>query len=249
MLVAEPSRRSVAGLGMAFALASCGGETRQSGACDLGQRIKEQLGDVDALDCGELVEDASVQQRSAARDCVLAAFHAKSSVQARGEAGRRRPWLGGRLCVRGGDALVSILHYDPGPIEGRKRPRMITGQACSALGELDDCDLSPSQELCLSCVQPIEQSLACQAPVEQGGCRAAGNYQAGKEGSYQPCCPGLSEVFQKSKLEINGAPTCGDLPLRVYACIEGSCGDGRCEAPENVPCGCKLDCPDVTPAP
>ncbi len=80
-------------------------------------------------------------------------------------------------------------------------------------------------------------------------CRQAGNYQAGKEGSYQPCCAGLVEVAQRSKAEVNGVLACGDPPLRVYACIEGRCGDGRCEAPENVPCGCVLDCPSVTPAP
>jgi hypothetical protein len=80
-------------------------------------------------------------------------------------------------------------------------------------------------------------------------CRRAGNYQAGKEGSYQPCCGGLVEVPQRSKAEVNGALACVDLPLRVYACIEGSCGDGRCETAENVPCGCALDCPGVQPKP
>lgn len=102
---------------------------------------------------------------------------------------------------------------------------------------------------------PVSRMDAAQTAVQStdagalAPCRQAGNYQAGKEGSYQPCCPGLVEVLQRSRAEVNGALACVDLPLRVYACVEGSCGDGRCEAPENVPCGCAVDCPSVTSAP
>jgi hypothetical protein len=40
-------------------------------------------------------------------------------------------------------------------------------------------------------------------------------------------------------------PQCLQEPLRVSACIEGQCGDGRCEAAEAVHCGCTLDCPSA----
>lgn len=89
------------------------------------------------------------------------------------------------------------------------------------------------------------------APDVDGGrepteCRGPGNYQAGKEGSYRPCCEGLNEVFQElPATDDRGARVCIAPPLRVYACVEGRCGDGRCEEPEAVPCGCAADCPDA----
>lgn len=35
-----------------------------------------------------------------------------------------------------------------------------------------------------------------------------------------------------------------DQPVgfRNYVCVEGRCGDGRCEVPEQAPCGCPQDC-------
>lgn len=74
-------------------------------------------------------------------------------------------------------------------------------------------------------------------------CRGQGHYQAGKEGSYLPCCEGLTEVFQLSPGENDDGPICTDPPLRVYACVEGTCGDGVCEVGEDVRCGCVDDCP------
>lgn len=74
-------------------------------------------------------------------------------------------------------------------------------------------------------------------------CRGQGHYEAGKEGSYLPCCEGLTEVAQLSPAEGDDGPVCTDLPLRVYACVEGTCGDGICEVGEDVRCGCVDDCP------
>ncbi|HEX4335494.1 MAG TPA: hypothetical protein VH062_06240 [Polyangiaceae bacterium] len=79
-------------------------------------------------------------------------------------------------------------------------------------------------------------------------CRGAGNYEAGKEGSYLPCCEGLQEVeqlqsaTQGDNLEHICAPAIG---VRKYACVAGRCGDGRCEPAESVPCGCVQDCPSA----
>ena len=77
-------------------------------------------------------------------------------------------------------------------------------------------------------------------------CRGPGRYEAGKEGSYRPCCPGLREVFYtKAAQGQDGAKVCISPPLRVYACVEGRCGDGVCEAGEAEACGCVADCPSA----
>lgn len=75
-------------------------------------------------------------------------------------------------------------------------------------------------------------------------CSGAGNYERGKGGGAANCCPGLNMVSQLAPVYAgnNQEPTCAQLPLAVFACIEGSCGDGRCEAPEAVHCGCLSDC-------
>lgn len=83
-------------------------------------------------------------------------------------------------------------------------------------------------------------------------CHGPGHYEAGKGGEYRPCCEGLTEVLQLGAAEGDDGPACVDLPLRIYACVEGTCGDGVCEVGENVRCGCANDCPDAAwgdPAP
>lgn len=74
-------------------------------------------------------------------------------------------------------------------------------------------------------------------------CHGPGHYEAGKGGEYRPCCEGLTEVLQLGAAEGDDGPVCVDLPLRVYACVEGTCGDGVCEVGEDVHCGCVDDCP------
>jgi hypothetical protein len=77
-------------------------------------------------------------------------------------------------------------------------------------------------------------------------CRGPGRYESGKEGSYRPCCSGLTEVsYQQAAYDINGVPGCWSPPLRIYACVRGTCGDGICEIGEAPACGCVADCPDA----
>jgi hypothetical protein len=57
------------------------------------------------------------------------------------------------------------------------------------------------------------------------------------------CAAGTHLVKQRAELfEDDGTETCSFTPVSVFVCLEGFCGDGRCEAPEAVPCGCSLDC-------
>jgi hypothetical protein len=77
-------------------------------------------------------------------------------------------------------------------------------------------------------------------------CRGPGRYEAGKEGSYRPCCAGLREVFYlTSASTADGTKSCVAVPLRVYACVQGRCGDGVCEVGEAEACGCVADCPSA----
>jgi hypothetical protein len=85
--------------------------------------------------------------------------------------------------------------------------------------------------------------LGCKSTVDD--CRGPGRYEAGKEGSYRPCCAGLTEVFYKKPAYVGGVPACAEFPLRVYACVRGTCGDGVCEAGEAPSCGCVADCRDA----
>jgi hypothetical protein len=83
--------------------------------------------------------------------------------------------------------------------------------------------------------------------LDAGECRGPGRYEAGKEGSYRPCCAGLTEVpYLKPAYEGPGlVPVCTSFPLRVYACVRGTCGDGICEEGEAPACGCVADCPSA----
>lgn len=81
--------------------------------------------------------------------------------------------------------------------------------------------------------------------ADAAACRPVGHYEAGKEGSYLPCCAGLREEFQQVAGQRGGAQerVCDDpVGFRNYVCVEGRCGDGRCEAPESLACGCTQDC-------
>ncbi len=77
-------------------------------------------------------------------------------------------------------------------------------------------------------------------------CRGPGRYEVGKEGGYLPCCAGLREVFYlTSGATADGTKVCVAVPLRVYACVQGRCGDGVCEVGEADACGCVADCPSA----
>jgi hypothetical protein len=80
---------------------------------------------------------------------------------------------------------------------------------------------------------------------DAAACRGAGRYEAGKEGSYRPCCPGFNEVPYPSPAYSGGEKVCWMPPLNVYACVRGTCGDGICEVGEAPACGCAADCPSA----
>jgi cytochrome c553 len=84
--------------------------------------------------------------------------------------------------------------------------------------------------------------------AEGGVCHGVGHYQVGKEGGYLPCCAGLHEALQQEAGETGDTREriCSDSVVhRNYVCVEGTCGDGRCEAPESIACGCPKDCPSA----
>jgi hypothetical protein len=112
----------------------------------------------------------------------------------------------------------------------------VSGKMCAQDGQ-DVCVLSADG------TEPRTSNTTSTAGI----CRGPGHYEAGKEGSYLPCCDGLREVAQLSPTRDDGnAPICNDgAPLRVYACVQGSCGDGVCEVGEDVACGCVDDCPNA----
>ena len=86
----------------------------------------------------------------------------------------------------------------------------------------------------------------CRQASESTRCRRKGRYQAGKEGSYLPCCDGLREVFwQTPATDAEGTNVCVEPMHREYGCVENECGDGRCEPGEDGACGCAADCPDA----
>lgn len=50
-------------------------------------------------------------------------------------------------------------------------------------------------------------------------------------------------VKQRAQLfDEDGTTSCSFTPVPELVCIDGFCGDGRCEPPEALPCGCSLDC-------
>ena len=61
-----------------------------------------------------------------------------------------------------------------------------------------------------------------------------------------PCCAGLFRLEVRVPHLVNGDQRAcfQDDPLS-FACLVGACGDGKCEAPEAVPCVCPPDCPSA----
>lgn len=140
--------------------------------------------------------------------------------------------------------LLALALLRCGGVTGRSE---CAGSAChdTAVSIDGSADPVPCPSLpCPSDTKWDELSCSCEEP----DCRGVGIYEAGKEGSYRPCCAGLNTVqeFKPASrgdaLEHVCAPPIG---VNRYACVEGSCGDGRCEAPEAEPCACELDCPSA----
>lgn len=61
-------------------------------------------------------------------------------------------------------------------------------------------------------------------------------------GGAPDCCPGLTEVHVLSRTTGASGVICSESVAATFICIEGTCGDGVCEAPENQRCTCPQDC-------
>lgn len=212
-------------------------------SCELGPEIARRT-HAQTVNCGAIGLAASLAERLSAQRC---AFEAASEG---------RPFQLSYALQDGDSTDTEFYSSLGGPLITIMR-RGDTGQVRTEISEFTGRGLSlllncePSaKKLCLELREYLESGLLCTASAYTSPCRGAGNYEAGKEGSYQPCCPGLREVFQKRAAQVGESAErmCIDLPLRVYACVEGRCGDGRCEAPEAVVCGCEADCPSASPS-
>jgi hypothetical protein len=109
---------------------------------------------------------------------------------------------------------------------------------------------------CATTVTPVADPGAAGAPSTpaagsgSAACVGPGRYEHdGKDAEpYRPCCEGLHEdLYQLAGWtgDLGTTPSCWSPPLRVYACVRGSCGDGVCEEGESAPCGCVKDCPSA----
>jgi hypothetical protein len=207
----------------------------------------------DAIDCGVLAVAASLEARTKAQRCVLDALAA-------GRAFKLIDWLqdneNGRGALAyawtGASQRVSVFDYTSnGPMypQAELRGNATLGETvCRTLETKSNCQVTPT-DLCLECVDLVESSLECSRPARgtPGKCLGPGNYGRGK--GYNPgfCCPGLREVMQQvpSYSGEDLEPICSFAIQPSFACIEGRCGDGRCEDAEAVRCGCPLDCPSA----
>jgi hypothetical protein len=84
--------------------------------------------------------------------------------------------------------------------------------------------------------------LAACASSQDVDCAGPGVYQRGKEGGAS-CCANLNEYYRLAASGSTNELTCQQpVGHAEFGCIEGRCGDGRCELGERGACGCTLDC-------
>ena len=81
--------------------------------------------------------------------------------------------------------------------------------------------------------------------VDAGSCSGLGNYPHGEDFGTPPCCPGLNRQEMRVPILIHENHACVQDDVMSFACTQGTCGDGRCEPPEGVPCVCPPDCPSA----
>ena len=212
-------------------------------SCELEPQVASIAG-ATAIDCGSLAIGADVAMRERAQRCVLEAQEGKHAYKLIVQVQGIDSSVSQGYASPGGAGFASALSYDSDPSGGSRLGALITEQSCRSLQRVPACQPSETT-ICLECLQTVESSIVCHGRSAGDACRGRGNYEAGKEGSYLPCCAGLREVFQQraSYRSEDNQRVCDQPPLRVYACIEGRCGDDRCEDAEAVPCGCSLDCP------
>jgi hypothetical protein len=188
--------------------------------CDLEAQLAYRVGGRAEVECGEVRSGAQVLD---AVRCVLDASAAKRTFALIVATDSSH-----RSAYAGGPRLHAVITSDGA---------VLRTATCDALALRPGCTPSAS-DLCLYCPAPIELSAEC-AVVTNDACNEPGNYS-----DAMPCCPGLRAVAQRSKVfGDDSLGSCVDGPLQLHACIEGSCGDGRCEPEEAVACGCALDCP------
>lgn len=234
----------------AWNAASC----RCEGHCDPFAELAARLGSSKPVDCGTLQVNALAADVLAARTCALDALAAKRPFQliewTEDDENRRTANL---YAYAGADGFVSVFGYLQ-----IKPPAMTISPANGELGlyeerckglQKDDDHMCASGAVCLACKDLVESSWTCDAPPAPGvPCLPVGTYARGKGPNPGRCCAPLREVSQMDAVSAtpDAARVC-EWPVHyaLFACVEGSCGDGRCEEPERVECGCKLDCADA----
>lgn len=199
----------------------------QRPTCDFQAALIARLGgSPPEIDCGKLTPAASATDATAASECVLGALAAgKTFALIQGEASLL---LTQRTVYVGGPALSTIFQYqervDLSASSGARND--VSSQSCRTLAKAAGCTPGGT-ELCLRCTDEVERGVQCWGQAE-GSCEPAGSHPGTPT---LACCAGLQQVS-------SSGPGCGS----THACIEGYCGDGRCETAEADACGCALDC-------
>jgi hypothetical protein len=201
-------------------------------------------------DCGVLLPTSSVEAREKAQRCVLDSL-------ATGHAFQLIDWLQQDRDARGGyfyvgpaaDSWIHSFSFSARGSDSLPREATLSETTCQTFAPKQGCAIS-EQELCLECIGRVESSLACSIPVRgtAGKCLGPGNYGRTKGFNDGECCPDLREVAHEiAYTDASGRPNrCGDpIGAAAFSCVEGHCGDGRCEEAESIPCGCPLDCPSA----
>ncbi len=211
-------------------------------ACDFQAALTARLdGKVPDVDCGRLSASPASVDAEKAVQCVLDAIAAgKSFALIQGDSSLLTTE---RNVFVGTPKLASIFKYGEYVQLPRARTE-VSSQSCKTLVRTPGCTPSGT-DICLGCDGELERGVQCTGTNDFVECNEAGNYDRnmGKAGTL-PCCVGLSQVEQRAQLKSDDSTsTCSFTPMRLFACIQGFCGDGRCEPEEAIACGCELDCP------
>jgi hypothetical protein len=201
--------------------------------CDFEAERAKRVGGAAEVDCGTLTMRATPAQAEAAERCVLDAIEARKTFALLHAQDSLRTAYVGRA------GLVAVMNeVERGDAA---LPRLFS-TSCRRLVHAEDCRPS-GDALCLVCQDEVEHTTECEQQRDEP-CSPPGNYSRGTADTVQGCCPGLHKVEQRARVfSDDSSSTCAYSPVRLFACIEGFCGDGLCEPEEAVACGCALDCP------
>jgi hypothetical protein len=135
---------------------------------------------------------------------------------------------------------ASVLQRDLA-LDPSERDEDLYAQLCDTLAVDTNCMMQSGGSLCLLCKGSIESSKECAPQLPNGECNRAGSVDTHV---YRPCCEGLRALFPLlPRDDLDGKTMCVPSQQMAMACIEGRCGDGRCESGERQPCGgCTADC-------